>query len=88
MKYKTARANDFTMHLKVLTVGDAKDILEELGVDWVIAFQHEYTDRGNRKDLGIHIYFKDDCGYDLAYYTPVMEILTVLDKPRVATFTT
>lgn len=33
--------------------------------------------------LGIHICFIDDDGNEYAYYTPIMETLAILDKPRV-----
>jgi len=34
------------------------------------------------KQSGIHIYFQDEYDQDLAYWTPIMDTLAVLDTPR------
>lgn len=72
----------------VQTLGEAKDKLKELDVKFVGAVQNRFEGRKSRytdfaqKEYGIHIYFIDMFGNELAYYTPIMKSLMVFAKPR------
>jgi hypothetical protein len=76
----------------VQTLGEAKDIVKDYQLlnkkkNLCIAIvQNKFKTRNyygsERIDLGIHQYFIDMFGNEIAYYTPIMESLMIFDTPR------
>ena len=71
---------------KILTLGQATEILRELKIPFIKAVQQRFK-RVKRwgiegHDLGIHIYFVDFYGQEWAYYTPIMQSLMIFASPR------
>jgi hypothetical protein len=59
--------------------------MHEHQATFVKTFQFTYPERNGYhmlKDRGIHIYFMDDNNNDLGYYTPMLEVLCIFEKPR------
>jgi len=71
----------------VRTLGEAKAKLDELKVPYINAVQnklYEGVKHGiERYSDGIHIYFIDLYGRELAYYTPITKTMMIFAKPRV-----
>ena len=74
---------------EVRTLGEAVEKLNELKIPFVNAVQNKlyegrsrHTGQSQYSD-GIHIYFIDMYGNELAYYTPITKSLMVFSKPRV-----
>lgn len=73
----------------VRTLGEAKAKLDELKVPYINAVQNKlyegrcrFTGKDRYSD-GIHIYFIDLYGRELAYYTPITKTMMIFAKPRV-----
>ena len=62
---------------EVRTLGEAVEKLNELKIPFVNAVEIKYKPTEN----GVHVYFIDMYGNELAYYTPIMNSLMVRGKP-------
>lgn len=65
---------------------EVEQILQRLGIEWKRAIEMVY-DRwsdvlGRRYERGIHVYFMIDEDTEVAYWTPIMHSLAILDTPR------
>jgi len=92
MSYRSGKNSDGdTIYTGVLTSHAARELLDEIGLEYAVELLIRTVKRiGVRAEKRvvneIHIYFKDVCGYDVAYYTPDLHNVLVFKEPRYATF--
>lgn len=78
MMYTRVKTASGTVYCDVPAWGNAMDFLDGLGIKVARAAEYPMGNTG----LGVHVYFENSDGDEVAYYTPALKNLFVFDVPR------